>query len=252
MSPLPEEPSPEPSGAARDRAAAARDEQSDTNDLASHARDERSDARDERAEERERQAGPPAGAGAARDRSEAKRDRAGSAHDRQLSGRDRAAASSDRVSAAAERALAVLDGLTGAHHREPGLAELDREVVRAHRTGQTFVLAFVDVDHLKETNDSEGHAAGDALLVRVADAIRTRTRSYDLLVRHGGDEFLCGFLDLPLTDAQARFTTAKADLADQGGSFSVGLAQLLPGEQLDGLVERADRAMYDARHTARP
>ena len=64
-------------------------------------------------------------------------------------------------------------------------------MARAKRTQRSFVLAFIDVDGLKTTNDSLGHAAGDELLRRVVDTVRDHLRSYDLIVRFGGDEFLC-------------------------------------------------------------
>lgn len=55
-------------------------------------------------------------------------------------------------------------------------------------------LAFIDVDNLKAKNDSLGHPAGDKLLRDTADSIRAHLRSYDLLIRFGGDEFLCGLM----------------------------------------------------------
>jgi diguanylate cyclase (GGDEF)-like protein len=242
---VPPEPAATP-GLARDQAADERDRISFDHDAASAVRDQRAAARDERAETRESDSQP--GAGAAHDRSAARRDRQGSARDRQHSGTDREAASSDRRDSARERSAAVFDGLTGARHREPGLVELEREILRAARTGQSFVLAFIDVDGLKRVNDTQGHSAGDDLLRDVADAVRSATRDYDLLVRYGGDEFLCGFLDLPLADAHARFDRSKQTLfAACGGSFSVGLASLREHEELDDLIERADESMYAAR-----
>jgi diguanylate cyclase (GGDEF)-like protein len=71
------------------------------------------------------------------------------------------------------------------------MAELEREIARATRTRQPLVLAFVDVDHLKEINDVHGHAAGDQVLQAVAETLRTTLRGYDLIFRYGGDEFVC-------------------------------------------------------------
>ncbi len=67
------------------------------------------------------------------------------------------------------------------------------------------MLAFVDVDGLKEVNDRDGHAEGDALLIDVAATIRSKLRSYDPLVRFGGDEFVCAFSDFDLDAVRVRF-----------------------------------------------
>src|SRR5206468_3734453 len=77
---------------------------------------------------------------------------------------ERAEALRSRTESAASLKLAKTDELTGAWTRKFGLEEVSRELERAHRTGATLVLAFVDVDGLKQVNDTRGHLAGDALL----------------------------------------------------------------------------------------
>jgi diguanylate cyclase (GGDEF)-like protein len=130
--------------------------------------------------------------------------------------------------------------------------ELERDLARARRTGQPFAVAFVDVDGLKATNDTEGHAAGDKLLRRVVDTIRASLRSYDLVVRFGGDEFVCGLVDLSAQDAASRFVRVNADLATHAGaSVTVGLAQLEDGEPLSDLIMRADEQLYRERERLR-
>jgi diguanylate cyclase len=62
--------------------------------------------------------------------------------------------------------------------------EIEREIARARRSEPPLVLAFVDVDHLKVVNDSRGHAAGDRLLVDVANSFREKLRSHDLIIRY--------------------------------------------------------------------
>jgi diguanylate cyclase (GGDEF)-like protein len=64
---------------------------------------------------------------------------------------------------------------------------------RARRAEEGLVVAFVDVDGLKQVNDTEGHFAGDALLIPVANSLRAYLRSYDLVMRFGGDEFVVRF-----------------------------------------------------------
>lgn len=232
----------------RDRTADDRDRTSDAHDRVSDARDNRSDERDARAEDRDQQDGR-VDADAAADRAGAKRDRKGSAGDRKHSEDDRDAASSDRARAAVERANLVLDGLTGAHQRAHGLAELEREVVRARRTGQPFVLAFIDVDGLKAINDTRGHAAGDDVLRQVVAVVKSVLRDYDLIIRYGGDEFICGLLDLNLDDAAKRFADVRKDLAGDGVAVSVGLAVLDDDGTLQDLIDGADHAMYEQRRS---
>jgi diguanylate cyclase (GGDEF)-like protein len=235
----------------RDRTADDRDRTADSHDRASEARDDRSDARDSRAAEREIREGR-FDAEAAADRAGAKRDRRAGAGDRKHSEDDRDAASADRVRAALERVNLVMDGLTGAHQRAPGLAELERDIVKARRTGQPFVLAFIDVDGLKAINDKQGHTAGDEVLRQVVDVIRKVVRDYDLIIRYGGDEFICGLLDLNLDDAANRFANTRKDLAGQEVPFSFGLAVLDGDDTLQELIDRADLAMYEQRRKGEP
>jgi diguanylate cyclase (GGDEF)-like protein len=227
----------------RDRTAEERNRTAEARDRVSEARDARADERDERAESRERVAGGDE-SGAAADRGGAKRDREGGASDRTQAVDDRSAASSDRGFSAQERVAFAIDELTGAHRREVGFVELERDLTRAKRTGQPFTLAFVDIDDLKGRNDSHGHAAGDELLRATADAIRAHVRPYDLIVRFGGDEFLCGVTDVRMAEAAERFSRVNADLAaTRKASVTIGLAELEPDDSVEGLVARADHAL---------
>jgi diguanylate cyclase (GGDEF)-like protein len=224
-----------------------RDLQAEAHDRASEARDQRADARDERAETRERSA-DRVDAGAAADRAEASGDRRQAAGDRANAAHDRRAAAADRSRSAQERQAASIDLLTGTRRREEGLVEIERELARAKRTNRPFALAFVDVNGLKRTNDSLGHAAGDELLRQTAGVIRSRLRSYDLIVRFGGDEFLCVLLDVTIEQAAERFSLVNADLASaEKASMSVGLAKLQADDDLETIIARADRAMYSER-----
>jgi diguanylate cyclase (GGDEF)-like protein len=133
--------------------------------------------------------------------------------------------------------------------------ELAREIARARRTEQALVVAFVDVDKLKDINDSEGHAAGDRTIRAVADALRSSLRSYDLVIRYGGDEFVCAMSGLDLAAAGERMAQVNVVLEGVGRrSVSVGLAQLGQDDSLDSLVARADTALYASRvrHGAPP
>jgi len=231
----------------RDEVAAQRDRAADAQDRAAQARDERAEERDKRAESREERA-DHINVDSAADRSGARRDRRAARDDRRNAANDRRAGMTERALSATERADQDLDELTGSYRREPGFVELERTIVQAHRRKRAFVLAFIDVDGLKARNDSLGHDAGDQLLRHVAASIRRVVRDSDVLVRYGGDEFLCGLVDVSLAEAARRFDRANVDLtAEHQASITAGLAQLTAGERLDALVVRADQAMYAER-----
>ena len=180
--------------------------------------------------------------------------------DRARAAADRARAAADRAHAARERDLleaqlrsAHLDELTGAYRREMGRMALSHEIDRARRSDGQFVVAFVDVDGLKMVNDREGHAAGDRVLQSVVRAIRSRLRSFDPIVRYGGDEFVCGLGGTDVEEAARRFALIGTAIeADARVGISVGFAALAAGDTADQLTERADAAMLEvktAHHT---
>lgn len=242
---------PDEGGAGRDRIGAVRDRMSETRGRAAEARDDSAEARDENAELRDRIVGTVDSA-AASDRAGARQDRLNAARDRASATADSEASASDRILSARERAASSFDGLTGAYRRDAGAVELERDIGKAKRTGTQFVLAFVDIDGLKATNDTLGHASGDRLLRLVADTLRAHLRSYDLVVRFGGDEFVCGLLDVSIEEATARFALITADLAEsQDASVSAGFAELSADDSLAALLKRADDAMYTKRTEAR-
>jgi diguanylate cyclase (GGDEF)-like protein len=175
-------------------------------------------------------------------RERAKHDRALAAIDRELGERDREASRLDREQAGT-------DELTGARRRGVGLEDLQREIDRAHRTGETLVAAYVDVDGLKAVNDEHGHHAGDQLIQDVVEALRRDMRSYDLLVRLGGDEFLCVMPGLTTEQARKRFEHLETELhpGPTRNSLSFGLSELREGEGPTGLVDRADQDLLAGR-----
>jgi diguanylate cyclase (GGDEF)-like protein len=166
---------------------------------------------------------------------------------------DRFEAALDRDDAADDLRQAYRDDLTGALLRTPGSEQLSQATDRAHRTGESFVLAFLDVDGLKELNDRDGHGAGDALLREVGTALRVGLRSYDVVVRYGGDEFVCALPGSRLGEAQTRFGHVQRLLvgAVPGAAVSFGLAELRPDETVIEAIARADAEMYSSRRLAR-
>jgi diguanylate cyclase (GGDEF)-like protein len=254
-------------GGVRDAAAEKRDRAGDQRDAAAEERDRAGDQQDAAAEERIGAAEQSeelalaevatdaldrsalARRDAAVDRSRASLDRGAGANERIHSELDRNTALADRGASARERRYAAADGLTGVYLRGPGFTELEREIARARRTGQPLTLAFVDVDGLKAVNDSSGHAAGDRLLIEVANAFGAALRSYDLVIRYGGDEFVCAMPGLNVAEATKRFTLVTAALAEapEHGSVTVGLVELHADDSLEDLIARADSALYRAR-----
>jgi diguanylate cyclase (GGDEF)-like protein len=198
-------------------------------------------------------------AGAARrseeglDRGMSLADRGAGADERGHAQSDRGTAMTDRDASARERERDSRDPLTGARLRGAGTLEMQREVARASRTGQPMSLAFVDVDHLKTINDTHGHAAGDRMLVEVAGMLRSHLRSYDLVIRYGGDEFVCVLAGMRRQEAEARLEHVNAALATapEHGSVTVGVVDLRPDESVESVVSRADVALYEKRRAQR-
>jgi diguanylate cyclase (GGDEF)-like protein len=218
--------------AARDRDAGSRDREWSAADR------ERAAERDSAAAKRDSATG---------ERESAAAERTGNEHE--LAALNRESAARDREEAALDRAQAGIDVLTGALRRGRGLADLEREIDRARRGDGRLVLAFVDVDGLKAINDDRGHAAGDQLLQHVALALRTELRSYDLVIRYGGDEFLCTLSGSDIEAARHRFGDVARNLTERNpeASVGVGLAALADADTLAELVARADAALYAGR-----
>lgn len=187
------------------------------------------------------------------DREEAEADRARAASDREHAAHDRDHAAMDRRAARAELERAHTDDLTGAYRRGAGEDALRHEMARARRAGEGLVIAYVDVDGLKETNDRDGHAAGDARLRDLVSAMRSKLRSYEPVVRYGGDEFVCSIAGVDLAAVRGRFAEIDAVLQqrDHPGSMSVGLATMRSGDTLEQLIGRADAALVGTRGSAR-
>lgn len=185
---------------------------------------------------------------AAETRERAARHRATAAADRAEAARDRELSARDREEAAVELERESTDHLTGAMGRRSGLVALQREIDRTARSGEPLVLAFVDVNGLKAINDGNGHPAGDRALRTIARCLMDALRSYDVVMRFGGDEFVCSLAGQDLAGAKARFAQIGAELATpRGDAIAVGLAQREDHETLDALIARADAALIDAR-----
>lgn len=154
--------------------------------------------------------------------------------------------------------LSHCDKLTGLGNRRLFDEEIERACRRAKRTGTPASLILVDIDHFKQLNDSSGHLAGDAALVRVATALRdTARRPDDVVARVGGEEFalILGGTDLAAARAQAETIRCRLEAegiahpAGPGGMLtaSLGVASTQSAETPDRLFASADRALYAAK-----
>ncbi len=156
--------------------------------------------------------------------------------------------------------LATIDELTRVYNRRYMTNLLAEEKSRLERTGLEFCVALLDLDHFKSVNDTFGHAKGDEVLQAFAETALASIRATDYLGRHGGEEFLVLF---PATSREAvpaaaeriRAATAVRDWeAIAPGlalTVSIGIAACRRGETIDQVVDRADKALYEAKHAGR-
>lgn len=156
-------------------------------------------------------------------------------------------------------ALAREDPLTGLPNRRGADEALEQEVQRARRSGKAFSLILLDLDGFKAVNDTMGHAAGDAVLVRVARRLTEQVRESDFISRLGGDEFL---VILHTADSASEQQTAmdrfrqclELPFALDGQKVrvraSAGAAQWgKDGDTADELLRAADKRMYQNKAT---
>ena len=156
--------------------------------------------------------------------------------------------------------LATRDSLTGLLNRRAMLDVLAQEGPRQHLSERRVALAMIDIDHFKRINDGHGHAVGDAVLQRVAEVARAGMRQGDVLARWGGEEFLLLMPHTAPSDAAKVLQRLRESVASAGFeslaagltvTFSAGLTQIAPYENHETAIERADRALYRAKHAGR-
>jgi len=151
--------------------------------------------------------------------------------------------------------LVTRDGLTGLFNRMHMQELLAQEVARQARSGQAFCIALIDLDHFKAINDQHGHNVGDDVLRSFArDAVHS-LRETDIIARWGGEEFLVLMRETPLeADAKLAIDRTRSSLSETPVarySFSAGVALHAKGLAIEQLLERADRALYAAKHAGR-
>lgn len=155
------------------------------------------------------------------------------------------------------------DGLTGIPNRRRFDFQLHRAMREARTDEQPLSLLLLDIDHFKAFNDAFGHQVGDRVLKLVAEIITACVKGRDLPARYGGEEFAVILPDTAIKGAESVAEQIRAMVAGQrvrlkssGRSLgqitiSVGCGEYLPGEPVTSLIERADQALYRAKHAGR-
>lgn len=155
--------------------------------------------------------------------------------------------------------MAIKDELTGLFNRRYTMEHLGKIREMANRGAFNLVVAYADLDHFKQINDTYGHQAGDEVLRAFASTARDMLSGRDFCARFGGEEFLLVLVKTDLDQAKKtadelrravsslRFTSD----ADLRVTISIGMANFHSGETLDALLARADEALYEAKDSGR-
>jgi diguanylate cyclase (GGDEF)-like protein len=162
--------------------------------------------------------------------------------------------------------LATTDALTGIYNKRGVFDRISGEISRSVREKFPFCLIMLDIDHFKKINDTYGHIAGDKVLVKIANRIKSILRPYDVIGRYGGEEFIIG---IPRADSKISKVTAerirtcicerpfqvegrKIDV-----SISLGVIDFMPSREYDindllaAMIKAADIALYKAKKAGR-
>lgn len=152
------------------------------------------------------------------------------------------------------------DQLTGALNRRGLDASFEHDAGHADRTQSPLCVALLDIDNFKRLNDTKGHHAGDQALIHLSSVIKEALRPSDSVARYGGEEFVILLPDTPLEEATATVERLQRELTKQFFlheneriliTFSAGVAQRAPQEPQEEVVGRADKAMYQAKHSGK-
>jgi diguanylate cyclase (GGDEF)-like protein len=156
--------------------------------------------------------------------------------------------------------LASHDELTGLFNRRYVLERIEEKLPQIKRHQLNFCIMIMDVDHFKNVNDEYGHAAGDDVLRTTAEILTRELRQDDIVARYGGEEFL---MLLPMTELSSaemlverlRSTIEKQTYLFEGVRISVtasfGITQYALNDTADKMIDRADKALYQAKLAGR-
>lgn len=155
---------------------------------------------------------------------------------------------------------AQLDPLTQVANREAYAQRIDYEFARWRRSGAPLSLLFADIDRFKAINDQHGHSTGDAILQAVARTLKEALRRTDMVARYGGEEFVVIMPDTARDEAAGVAEKLRVAVNEQDFIFnetrmrvtiSFGVAEFVPTDRPDDVIDRADRALYEAKRAGR-
>lgn len=156
------------------------------------------------------------------------------------------------------REAACTDPLTGALNRRGFARACEREQARARRDGKRLALVHIDLDDFKRLNDTQGHQAGDRVLVQLVELLQRSLRPSDVLCRFGGEEFVLMLPVRGIDEAQAavlrllrEFSALRIAGAGRSVTFSAGVVVQGADEALERAIERADAATYAAKRSGK-
>jgi diguanylate cyclase (GGDEF)-like protein len=156
--------------------------------------------------------------------------------------------------------LAMRDELTGLYNRRYIMDVLARQKALADRGHMSFTLCYCDLDHFKKINDRYGHQVGDRVLDDFAQVAKSVVRSVDFVARLGGEEFLLVLVGADDETAgrvarrlceRTKFLAVIPEAPDFRLTVSVGVASFCSGERVEDVIQRADRALYEAKSRGR-
>ncbi|GAC13377.1 GGDEF domain-containing protein [Aliiglaciecola lipolytica] len=149
------------------------------------------------------------------------------------------------------------DPLTSISNRRAILCDLEKELLRSHRYKLECSILMLDVDYFKQVNDTYGHQVGDEILVKIAETLVNSCRTTDNVGRYGGEEFL---IVLPQTDKLQAYELAERIRINVASltfvqkwelTCSIGVANLLPQQDIHQFIKQADDAVYKAKNAGR-
>ncbi len=154
--------------------------------------------------------------------------------------------------------MAYTDSLTHIYNRLHFAHFLDAEIDKVKRYGGNFSIIFFDIDHFKDVNDTFGHHAGDEVLEKITEIVSNANRSADIFARYGGEEFIILTPETNLSGAlihaeRLRNDIEKFNFQSIGHiSSSFGVTEFnAEKDDVDSLLERADKALYMAKEYGR-
>ncbi|MCW8826600.1 MAG: diguanylate cyclase, partial [Gammaproteobacteria bacterium] len=159
-----------------------------------------------------------------------------------------------------ERNLAMVDPLTGINNRLAYNERIESEFARWQRYQTPLTMTVWDIDKFKSVNDNYGHQAGDRVLTVVAKLLSRQIRETDFVARFGGEEFVLLMPETPLEQAQKVADNLRRSIEQCEFHFkeqrvpitiSCGLAQFSKGDKVEAVFNRADKALYQAKHAGR-